>query len=81
MTFACTSYYLTYEIYKAFDANPSLEVGRVFPGLSKYFDKVWHDGLMYKLNQLGICGKYTGLMNSYLNDKHQRVVLNDQCSN
>ena len=81
MTFACTSYYLTHEIYKAFDANPSLEVGRVFPGLSKYFGKVWHDGLMYKLKQLGICGKYTGLLNSYLNDKHQRVVLNDQCSN
>ena len=63
------------------DANPSLEVTGVFPGLSKYSDKVWHDGLMYKLKQLGIFGKYYGLINSYLNDKHQRVALNDQCSN
>ena len=37
---------ITHEIYKAFDANPSLEVREVFLDLSKAFDKVWHDGLM-----------------------------------
>ena len=34
---------ITHDIYKAFDANPSLEVKGVFLDLSKAFDKVWHD--------------------------------------
>ena len=36
---------------------------------------------MSKLNRIGICEKYYGLLHSFLNDKHQRVVLNGQCSN
>ena len=72
---------ITHKIYKAFDANPSLEVRGVFLDLSKAFDKVWHDGLMYKLKRLGICGEYYGLIHSFLNDRHQRLFLNGQCSN
>ena len=36
---------------------------------------------MYKLKRLGICGKYYVLLYSFLNDRHQRVILNGQCSN
>ena len=72
---------ITHEIYKAFDTNPSLEVRGVFLDLLKAFDKVWHDGLMYKLKGLGIWGKYYGLIHFFLNDRHQRVFLNGQCSN
>ena len=71
---------IAHEIYKAFDANPSLEVKGVFLDLSKAFDKVWHNGLMYKLKRLGICAKYYGLIHSFLKDRHQRVVLSGQCS-
>ena len=35
---------------------------------------------MYKLKRFGICGKYYWLIHSFLNDRHQRVVLNGQCS-
>ena len=42
---------VTHEIYKVFDANPSLEVRAVFLDLSKAFDKVWHNGFMYKLKR------------------------------
>ena len=45
-----------------------------------FFDRVWHDGLMYKLKTLGICGNYYGLIHSFLSDRHQRVVLNGQFS-
>ena len=72
---------ITHEMYKAFDANPSLEVREVFLNLSKAFDKVWRDVLMYKLKRLGICGNYYVLIHSFQNDRHQRVVLNGQCSN
>ena len=47
---------ITHEIYKSFDANPSLEVRGIFLDISKAFDRVWHDGLLYKLKLLGICG-------------------------
>ena len=69
---------VTHEIYKSFDANPSLEVRGVFLDISKAFDRVWHDGLLYKLSLLGICGRY--LIQSFLNNRLQRVVLNDQSS-
>ena len=42
---------ITHEIYKVFDANPSLEVIGVFLDLSKAFDKVWHYDLMYNLKR------------------------------
>ena len=41
---------INHEIYSAFDSNPSLEVRGVFLDLTKAFDKVWNDGLIYKLN-------------------------------
>ena len=71
---------ITHDIYKAFDANPSLEVRGVFLDLSKAFDKVWHDGLLYKLRRMGICGEYLGLIDLFLSDRFQRVLLNGQTS-
>ena len=61
-----------HEIWKVFDANLSVDVRWVFVDLSKAFDRVWHDGLMYKLKILGICGNYYELLHSFLSDRHQR---------
>ena len=61
---------ITHEIYKAFYTNPSLDVREPFLDLSKAFDRVWHDGLMYKLNSLGICGNYYRPIHSFLSDRH-----------
>ena len=47
---------ITHKIYNAFDCNPSLEVRSLFLDISKVFDKVWHDGLIYKLKRNGING-------------------------
>ena len=46
--------------------------------ISKAFDRVWHVGLLYKLKLLGICGSYYNLVQSFLDSRHQRVVLNGQ---
>ena len=70
---------ITHEIFKAFDCNPSLEVRSVFLYISKAFDKVWHEGLLYKLKSMGISGELYNLEN-YLSDRFQRVLLNGQAS-
>ena len=71
---------ITHEIYSAFNFNPSLEVRAVFLDLSKAFDKVWHDGLVYKLASLSISGDLLKLVQNYLDNRFQRVLLNDQTS-
>ena len=44
----------------------------------KAFDKVWHDGLIFKMRQNGISGKLLKLFQNYLilSNRKQRVVLN-----
>ena len=72
--------YLVNEIHKAFDDPKSLEVRAVFLDISKAFDKVWHDGLLFKLNQNGITGSLLKLFENYLHNREQRVVLNGSFS-
>ena len=71
---------ITHNIFSAFDANPLLEVRGVFLDLSKAFDRVWHEGLLYKLKNNGIDGNLFKLIKSFLNNRYQRVVLNGQSS-
>ena len=71
---------ITHDIYCAFDANPSLEVRGVFLDLSKALDKVWHEGLLYKLKSNGINGNALQLIKSFLHNRCQKVVLHSQSS-
>ena len=41
---------------------------------------VWHGGLLYKLSRMAICGKYIGLIDSFLSEKFQRVLLDGRIS-
>ena len=45
---------ITHEIYKSFDDG--FEVRGVFLDISKAFDKVWYEGLIFKLKENGISG-------------------------
>ena len=71
---------ITHEIYSAFDWNSSLQVRGVFLDLSKAFGKVWHNGLINKLKLLGISGSILKLIQNYLDNRFQRVLLNGQTS-
>ena len=71
---------ITHNIYRAFDVNSSLEVRGAFLDLSKPFDKVWHEGLLYKLKNNGINPNALKLIKSFLHNRCQRVVLNGQSS-
>ena len=71
---------ITHEIFSSFDCNPSLEFHSIFLDISKAFDKVWHESLLYKLMSFGICGNLLNLIKHYLTDRFQRVLLNAQCS-
>ena len=72
---------ITHEIFSSFDCNPSLEVRSIFLDISKAFDKVWHEGLLYKLKSFGISGNLLNLIKHYLTDRSQTVLLNGQYSN
>ena len=67
---------LVNEIRHAFDSTTSLEVRAIFLDISKAFDKVWHDGLIFKMRQNGISGQLLKLFQNYLNNRKQRVVIN-----
>ena len=69
---------INHEIFNAFDKW--LEVRGVFLDISKAFDKVWHNDLIFKLRQNGISGDIINILQDLLRSKKQRVVLNDQCS-
>ena len=44
--------------------------------VSKAFDKVWIDDLLFKIQQLGIVGKRFDWSKAYVCGRHQKVVLN-----
>ena len=69
---------ITHDIYKSFDGG--CEVGGVFLDISKAFYKVWHKGLLLKLNQYVISGNLLKLLRDSLSCRKQRVVLNGQHS-
>ena len=68
--------FLVNETHEAFEEPNPLEVRAAFLDISKAFDKVWHDGLIFKLKQNGITGSLLKLFESYLQNRKQRVVLN-----
>ena len=69
---------ITHEIYKSFDDG--YEVRGVFLYISKAFDKVWHNGLIYKLNRNGVNGNLLNLIIDFLDATKQRIILNGHYS-
>ena len=72
---------ITHEIFSWFDCNSSLELRSIFLDISKAFDKVWHEALLYKLKSFNISGNLLNLIKHDLTNRSQRVLPNGQCSN
>ena len=67
---------ITHKIYKFSDDR--LEVSSVFLVISKAFDKVWDEGVIFKLKQSAISGDLLNCLRDFLSSRKQRVILNDQ---
>ena len=48
--------------------------------MSKALDKVWHQGVILKLRKTGISGHLLKIIEDFLSNRYQRVVLNGQSS-
>ena len=56
------------------------EVRGIFLDIFKALDKVWHIGLIFKLNQNGVTGELFDILIYFIQERKQKVVLNDQHS-
>ena len=71
---------ITHTIFKALDCSPPCDAPSVYLEISKAFDSVWHDGLIYKLKRCGVSGETLSLIQSFLKDRKQWTVLNGRNS-
>ena len=55
-------------------------VRAVFLDISKAFDKVWSQGLLFKLKSIGVEGEMLDILSSFLEDRQQRVTLDGESS-
>ena len=69
---------ITSNIFDSFEKYD--ETRALFLDISKAFDKVWHDGLIFKLKCNGISGNLLKFLENYLQNRQQRVVLNGTAS-
>jgi len=60
--------------------NPSIDTRGVFLDISKAFDRVWHDGLLFKLHSYGVNGSLLSLLRDFLSGRMQRVTLDGDSS-
>ena len=65
--------YLYHTFCEALDAGK--EVRAVFCDISKAFDRVWHAGLIHKLEAAGVTEEALEWFRNYLSNRRQRVVL------
>lgn len=70
--------YCVHQIYCALEAGK--EVRTVFLDINKAFDRVWHTGLLKKLEAIGIRNPLLQWFESYLKNRTQRVVMKGQSS-
>ena len=66
--------YLYHTFCEALDAGK--EARAVYCDISKAFDRVWHAGLIHKLNAAGVAGEALLWLKNYLSDQGPRLAGN-----
>ena len=69
---------IIHELYSSFDDG--FEVRSVSLDISKAFDKVWHEGIIFKLKQNGILDDLLNMLSDFLRNRKQGARLNGQSS-
>ena len=62
-----------HQIVQSFDKKTNTCI--VFCDISKAFDRVWHRGLLFKMQQIGTQGNLLRWLNSYLCNRQQQVLV------
>ena len=70
--------YMYHVFCQALDSKKDVRI--VFCDISKAFDRVWFNGLLFKLRTVGIGGNLIKFFQNYLTDRYQSVVLDGQTS-
>ena len=71
--------YLIDKLYKSLDAGNDFTV--LYLDISRYFERIWHAGLLAKCNkEFGIGGALLQWLSSYLSDRNQVVQVGQQKS-
>ena len=70
--------YISHKIYESLEKGD--DVCLVSLDATAAFDRVWHEGLLYKLKRKHISGQLHEWFKSYLNNRIQRVVIKGQAS-
>ena len=67
-----------HDIFLSFDSSSSLETRGVFLDISKAFNRVQHDGLLFELKHNGVSENLLELIKHFLSNRVQRVTLNEK---
>ena len=68
--------YMYHKFCEAIDKKKDVQI--VLCDISKAFNKVWHKGLIYKLENIGINGNLLQWFTDYLSNRKQKVVIKGQ---
>ena len=71
---------ITHCIYTSFEEFSYRETRAVLLDIFKAFDKVWHEGMLFKNECNGVSGPLLVMIFSYLSNRAHREVLNRKMS-